>query len=346
MEARFANQEEIEIWDSLIVKNPDGGNFLQGSVFAGIKSSNGWKNHKIICSFCALTVLEKNIPYLGKIWYVPKGPGISNLNDLQMAIKELRDFAAKNRVFLIKIEPEINKNYINTKSMHAIGVYSGSIQPNTSTVYINIENDTDKMLLQLSQKTRHAINRARRDGLKVKELEINDANCKTMLSLLKETMFDKKALLRSDEYYVNFWKEYSKKNQGKLFVAYDSKRPVAGAFVIVFGNKATYKDGGSIKEKTIYGTSHALQWSIVEWLSKNQYKSYDLCGTPPSENIEDKFHPYYGVGQFKTSFNKNIVDYIGVYDVVVNRNKYNIWVKFVSKFIKYYYKYLLKSNYY
>lgn len=343
MSVRYANENEILNWDSLILLNPDGGNFLQGLVFSEIKSLSGWKSHKIICSYCAVSVLEKTIIGLGKIWYVPKGPGISDFQKLKTTLEELKVLARQKKVFLIKIEPEIIKNNENINKMRSIGISSGSIQPNNSTVYIKIEKNTDQMLTKLSQKTRHAINRARRDGIKVKELEINKTNSKIMLALMKETMQNKKALLRADEYYKTFWKYYYKKNQGKLFIAYDNNRPIAGAFVILFGNKATYKDGGSLKEKTIYGASHALQWHIIEWLSKNKFINYDLCGTPASDKIEDKLHPYYGIGQFKTSFNKEVIDYVGVYDIPIVSKKYKIWIKFISKITNYYYKYFLKQ---
>lgn len=346
MNIRFATEKEIASWDRLVLANPDGGNIIQGATLASIKSQGTWKVRYIVTSTCAITMLEKNIPSLGKLWYAPKGPGISDIEQLKDTVSELKSFARSNGVFLLKVEPELEKSAKNVATLGKLGHFAGAIQPNSTTVYIHIKKDTAKMLAEVSQKTRHAINRARREGLVVKNLEPTDANLKTMLSLLHSTMSDKKVVMREDSYYLNFWKTFIDKNQGALFVAYDGKKPIAGAFIMLYGKKALYKDGGSVREKTIYGASHALQWSIVEWLAERNFKSYDLCGTPPISELSNTNHPHYGIGLFKTSFNKEATEFVGVYDIVINQAKYKLWVKFIEKLTHKYHSAVLKKLFY
>ena len=346
MKARFATQSEIDNWNNLIIANPDGGNMAQSIELAKIKSLYGWNIKFVVTDVCAVTIHEKNIPILGKIWYIPKGPGVNDLEEIKIIVKQLREFAKKNGVFLIKIEPEIIKNDKNLFALSKIGNPSKPIQANSSTVLIDITKNKNKLMADLPQKARYAINRAKRDGVTVKQMESNEENFEIMLKLMSETMADKLALMREPSYYKNFWKFYSDNGNGALFFAYQNNIPTAGAFVVVFGKKATYKDGGSVRQKTGYGASHLLQWHVMEWLKKKEIKDYDLCGVPPISDINDKNHPHYGIGLFKTSFNKTITEYVGLYDIVIKPLSYNIWKKFGELFIYHYYSKILKKLFY
>lgn len=346
MKVRFASQTEIDNWNSLIVTNPDGGNVTQSIELANIKSENGWKTRFIVSDTCAITVHERYIPFLGKLWYVPKGPGVNTLKDIRLVVKALREFAKINGVFLIKIEPEIIKNDENLHELSKIGNLGRSIQANSSTVIIDIVKNIDNLMSNLPQKARYAINRAIRDGIKTKLVEPSEENFDIMLKLMNETMADKPALMRESSYYKKFWKSYSSNGNGALFFAYQDGVPTAGAFVLVFGNKATYKDGGSVRQKTGYGASHVLQWHIMKWLNEKKIKSYDLCGVPPLSEINNKNHSYYGIGLFKTSFNKTVTEYVGLYDIIVKPTSYKIW-KILGEFLSYhYYSKVLKKLFY
>jgi len=346
MKIRFATQSEIDNWNDLIIANPDGGNMAQSIELAEIKSLYGWKIKFIVTDICAMTVHERFMPILGKIWYIPKGPGISKTKELNNVINQLSEFAKKNGVFLIKIEPELIKNEKNLLALSKIGNPSKPIQANSSTVLIDTTKTSNKLMADLPQKARYAINRAKRDGVIIKQVEPTDENFKIMLSLMSETMADKPALMREASYYKKFWKLYSDGGNGVLFFAYQDNKPTAGAFVVVFGEKATYKDGGSVKQKTGYGTSHLLQWHIMEWLKKKKIKTYDLCGVPPISDINNKNHPHYGIGLFKTSFNKTVTEYVGLYDIAISPLSYKLWKKNGEFIVYHYYAKLLNKLFY
>lgn len=197
----------------------------------------------------------------------------------------------------------------------------------------------------LPQKARHAIKRAKRDGIETKQVEPSEQNFDTMLKLMNETMSDKPGIMRETSYYKKFWKSYTDNGNGALFFAFQNGQPTAGAFVLIFGDKATYKDGGSVRQKMGYGTSHALQWEIIEWLKKKKIKSYDLCGVPPISELDNKNHPHYGIGLFKTGFNKTVTEFVGLYDIAVKPVQYRIWQKTGGIFIRIYTK-VLKQMFY
>lgn len=327
MTMHFASPDEIKNWNTRILANPDKGNIFQGYEFAEQKTLGGWKPRFIVAGDLAITVLEKRPFGFAKLWYLPKGPGVSSMRELDDLLPKLKKFAQKNGVFAIKIEPELLKKDETLADLMKLGLRRvRPIQPNFSTVTLDISPSLDTVMSNLNQKGRHAIHRAERDGVTVKRVDATDKNCTIMHNLLAETAAGS-FNIRSKEYYVTFWKRYAEAHLGQLFFAYSEGKPVAGAFALVFGTKSTYKDGASIRKRTAYGASHLLQWEVITWAKEHGSLIHDFCGAPPSDQINNPEHPHYGIGRFKTSFNKEVTDYIGAYDVIINPTLYSLWDK-------------------
>src|SRR5690606_2936264 len=129
----------------------------------------------------------------------------------------------------------------------------------------------------------------------------SDDNCRVMYDLLAETAAGSFGI-RKYRYYKEFWQSFEKSGMGQLFFAYVEGKVVAGAYALVFGTKSTYKDGASTRQRTVYGASHLLQWEVIKWAKETGSLVHDLCGAPPSDQIQNPDHPHYGIGRFKTSF--------------------------------------------
>jgi lipid II:glycine glycyltransferase (peptidoglycan interpeptide bridge formation enzyme) len=189
---------------------------------------------------------------------------------------------------------------------------------------LDISPDLDSIMASLNQKGRHAIKRAERDGVVTRSVEASDNNCELMYKLLADTA-KYSFRIRNYTYYKTFWQRYARIGYGQLFFAYVDDQVVAGAYAVVFGDKSTYKDGASIRERTVYGASHLLQWRVIEWAKANGSVIHDFCGSPPSKDIKNSQHPHYGIGRFKTSFNKEVTDYIGAWDIIISPPAYQLW---------------------
>ena len=330
MTTRFATDDEISRWDELLALNPDGGNVFQSYELAETKRLNGWTPRYLISDQLAVTVLEKSVFGLGRYWYLPKGPGMTDAMSVLDLLSGLQQFARKQHVFCVKIEPELLDNDRTREELQSTGLIpTNAIQPNNSTVLIDLSPELDGVMASLNQKGRHAIHRAERDGAVARAVEVNDENMHTMYDLLASTASGRfESSLRSYEYYAQFWRSFAANGQGSLFFAYVGDQVVASAYCMYLGSKGLYKDGASIREKTVYGASHLLQWEVIKWMKDRGVTSYDLCGAPPSSAIRDESHPFYGIGRFKTSFNKTVTDYVGCYDFVIRARSYRWWRKF------------------
>lgn len=329
MTVRFASKQEIDKWNELILSNPDGGNVFASYEFAMQKETGGYKARFVIVGDTAVTVLEKNAPTLGKLWYLPKGPGVKSVQQLWSLLELLKPFAAEQDVFAIRIEPELNRDNQSDLSGHGL-IKSRPIIPNPSTITLDIGVDLETVMANLPQKGRYAIKKAQRDGVTIKKVESSDENCNIMYKLLTETAKDQFGI-RSYEYFRTFWQRFESAGLGQMFFAYVDGQEVAGAYAMVYGKKSTYKDGASIRHRTVYGASHLLQWKVIEWAKSHGVTIHDFCGSPPSDEINNPDHPHHGVGLFKTAFNKTVTDYVGCYDLIINPVKYKIWAKFGEK---------------
>lgn len=343
---RFASRDEIKNWNDHILVNPDGGNVFQGYEFAEQKKLGGWKPRFIIVNDVAVTVLEKKFLGVYKLWYLPKGPGITSMGELGEVLGLLHDFAMRHGVFAVKIEPELLKKDETLADLLKLKLVKvRPIQPNFSTITLDLSKDIEEIMAALNQKGRHAIHRAERDGVTITRVPANETNCQQMYRLLAETAAGSFSI-RSYNYYKKFWQRYENAGMGQLFFAYVEDKPVAGAYAMVFGKKSTYKDGASIRNRTVYGASHLLQWEVIKWAKEKGSLMHDFCGAPPSDQINNPDHPHYGIGRFKTSFNKEVTDYIGAYDLPINPPIYTLWSRIGERFVLRLYRALHQESYY
>lgn len=344
MIARYATADEISQWNSYILKNPDGGNIFSSYEYSEIKKLTGYKPRYVFVGTIAVTVLEKTTPPLGVLWYLPKGPNVASTKQLFDVLKALRPLAKKAHTFAIRVESELERGSSATLVRHGMKK-AAAIIPNPSTITLDISAPLEDVLLGLPQKGRHALRRAERDGVTVKQVSVTAKNAKAMYELLSETA-EGQFGIRSFNYYKTFWQTFEKAGLGQLFLAYFEGNIVAGAYAMVLGTKSTYKDGASIRKRTAYGASHLLQWNVIEWAKQKGALVHDFCGSPPSNEITNPDHPHYGIGLFKLSFSKHVIDFIGCYDYVISPTRYTAWLKIGERVHRHLYYKRSKDYYY
>lgn len=345
MNVRFATDDEKQKWDDLVKQNPDGGNDLQTAEFAKVKTFNHWRARYIICSDTAIMALEKHIPVFGKLWYIPRGPAFADAKQYQSMLSKLAGFAKASNVFLLSIDPEIIDSTENIDVLTKLGfIKSHNIQvPNT--VIIDISGDIDAILAKFSPKTRYNIRAAQKANLCTKVVPINDKTCAEFYALLQETVAGK-AYLRKFDYYKNYWQLHDQSDTGFFMFALNGDEVLAMDFITILGDKAIRKDAASPRSRSVRGASALLELEVIKHLQTRGVTTYDLCGCPPSNQIKNPDHPFYGVGVFKTGFNDHVTDYVGCFYLPIKPTTATIWNKYVEKLVKRIYRYAFKDLYY
>jgi lipid II:glycine glycyltransferase (peptidoglycan interpeptide bridge formation enzyme) len=312
--------------------------------FARQKETGGYTARFVMVDTLAVTVLEKNAGPLGKLWYLPKGPGVSSAKELFSTLQALRPLAKKYGAFAIRTEPELSKSSQPTLARHGL-VKAQPIIPNPSTITLDLTPSVDDILTMMPQKGRYAIKRAQRDDVSVKHVKATEKNCQIMFKLYVETA-EGQFGIRSYDYYRTFWQRFEAAGYGQLFFAYVEGKVVAGAYAMVLGTKSTYKDGASTRKRTAYGASHLLQWEVISWAKEHGALIHDFCGAPPSGQIDNPEHPHHGIGLFKTAFSRNVIDFIGCYDYIISPTQYKIWLTVGERIFRRIHRYTRGDSYY
>ncbi len=344
MTARFATPDEISKWNSFVLANADGGNVFASYEYSEIKKLTQYTPRYAFVDDTAVTILEKKVFPLGVFWYLPKGPGVSSAKDLLAVVAALRPLAQKAGAFMVRTESELDASAM--PELEGEGLKKAkAIIPNASTITLDISPPLDELLLSLPQKGRHAIRRAERDGVTVQQVEANDENTEIMYRLLSETA-EGQFGIRSYNYYKTYWQTFESAGLGQLFFAYYEGAVVAGAYAMAFGEKSTYKDGASVRQRAAYGASHLLQWHVIKWAKSRGARMHDFCGSPPKSDIDNPEHPHYGIGRFKLSLSKHVVDYVGCYDYVLSPLRHAIWTDIGERVHRHVYYRQTKDYYY
>ena len=345
MSYRFATQEEIDNWDKLVIANPDNGNIFQTKGFGLIKSTNNWHPKYITINNIYSLVLEKKLPILGNFWYIPKGPGINAPDQLKSLLKPLKDFAKDNKVFAVKLEPELIVSPDTNKKIKSLGLNIRRGIQAANTIVLDIAKPLDEITAKFSPKTRYNIRAANKANVTTEIAPIDNESCKLFYDLMVATI-NGRSPLRHFEYYKNYWTLHYQAGTGLFLFAKNSDQILSMDFITILGNKATRKDAASIRDHSVRGASALLELEAIKYLKEKGITVYDLYGTPPSDQIKNPDHPYYGFGNFKAGFSPDITDYIGSCDLIVDKFKYNIWIKIGERITHRFYHIINRENFY
>ena len=97
---------------------------------------------------------------------------------------------------------------------------------------------------------------------------------------------------------------------------------VLSSTLILKRNKEIYVliDGYDKKYKN-FNSKHLLMWKLIEKFSNLGYEKFNFGGITNLNNTDPK---YKGLNEFKLSFNSNVIEYLGDFELVTNKLLYLI----------------------
>ncbi len=324
---RDATPQELARWDELVAGNPDGGQMLQTRAWGEFKRGHRWTPRYLVTESdprMAVLVVGHTVPGLGVLGYVPKGPGVANVEELGPVIEGLR--AAAGPAFAIKVEPEIEESAQAVSALRDLGLEKSrhDVQISRATIIVDLRPDDDALIASFKPKCRYNIRLAQRRGVTVASVPLDDLSIDTMYALMASTRDRAGFTLRSKQYFSQYWRLHAAAGQGQLFFASLEGEVLAGVFATHIGTKAWYKDGGSTKEHAEVMAPHLLQWEVMRRLRERGVEAYDLVAVPPAAELKAT-HPLYGLYRFKSGFCERITEYVGTWDLPLRRRRYEAW---------------------
>ena len=113
-------------------------------------------------------------------------------------------------------------------------------------------------------------------------------------------------------------------NATNLYKEYPSGIIIGACLIIKYNNEIFFLIDGFKDDYKNYCPNHYMKFQIIEKYRHEGYKRFHLNGI--TGNFE-KTSQYYGLNKFKLGFNANIEEYIGEFNLIINRAKYKTYVK-------------------
>jgi len=301
-----------EEWDKKTIEL--GGSILQAWAWGQFQQAMGQKIHRLSDKDFICLAVETDLVMNKKYIYCPRGP----LGNLEAALLDLKKLGDDHSIIFSRIEP-----------MQAVNLPRGlkDVQPAIDWA-LDLEKTEEELLIGMKPKTRYNINLAQRKGVTVREGTAADLI--TVWQLFMETAGRNKIRLHSQSYYWQMWDHLSSKYL-KILIAEYQGVPLAGMFLTLFGDTATYLHGGSSRMSRGAGSGSAgkeamapymLHWEAIKMAKSLGLKQYNFGGVA---GASDENHAWAGITRFKKGFGGFEILYPGSFDLIYSPIWYNVY---------------------
>lgn len=156
-----------------------------------------------------------------------------------------------------------------------------------------------------------------------KELEINEQyndalQENTRIGKDITTIINKK--MESDKRLANF--KSSLAQATNYFAKYPNGLTIGGLLAIKHNNGMNLIIEGFNQKYREFNCNYLLKWKIIQELNLNEYRYFNLNGIVGEFKEINK---YSGLNEMKLGYNASAVEYIGEFELVINRVIYNIY---------------------
>lgn len=310
----------------MTAQNP---NYMQTDIWANHKAKFGWKVEPINFQDQTYYSYSRYVPILGRLNYLPNISGITIDNSA-----EFTKLMRPRQGFGVKLELYQPYDADILKSLVANGwkLASKHIQYR-DTVLIDLRPSENDIFMSFKSRCRNEARKAINLGVTIEEVEANDVNLTLMHKLIQSTSRRKDFFVRDEAFTKSYWEAFKSAGQLHLFFAKYKNEVLAGAVVLVVGDSAWYKDGGSVRDKGNLMAPRLLQWEVIKKLRAQGVKQYDLSGVPKESELESS--SMRGIYTFKTGYSNNVAALMPTLELPLNA-KYKLWGIFEKQWLRVY----------
>lgn len=325
---------------------------LQSWEWGDVKRQTGWHATRRVLRDgrgvqAALQFLDRQLhPRIPlRVGYVPKGPVLDWQRHDQMltVLDEVQRLAQARRCIFVKIDPDVVEHgdagirLRNELRRRGWRFSREQIQFKNSAV-TDLQPGEEVLLEGMKSKWRYNVRLATRRGITVR--------CGTAADLaafyaLYQTTGERDGfLIRPFDYYRTTWATYLHAENdptnpagGALLLAEHAEEaaPVAGIFLLRYGDHAWYFYGASSDRRRRDMPNYLLQWEALRWAVAQGCTVYDWWGAP--SRLEDPDDRLQGVWQFKQGFGAQFEPHIGAWDYPVYPLLYRAYTELMPRLL-------------
>jgi lipid II:glycine glycyltransferase (peptidoglycan interpeptide bridge formation enzyme) len=279
---------------------------LQTSAWAEFRKK--WGNEILETKYGILTLHK--IPFTSyKIAMFEKGttPTKEMLGDIKVIGKE-------NNLIFIKLEPNCIKSEELVRLVKSEGAVPGKTLFTPSTFWIDLTPSEGELMKSFSSKTRYNIRVAERNGVKVKE-DNSETVFNRYLELTRETVSRQGFYAHSEKYHRLMWGVLRKAGIAHLLAAEFNGEIITTWIVFVWKNFLYYPYGASTETHKNVMANNLMMWEAIKFGKKLGLTTFDLWGREEGK----------GFTKFKEGYNPRVVEFLGTWDLVINKPLYTIY---------------------
>ncbi|MEI6596832.1 MAG: peptidoglycan bridge formation glycyltransferase FemA/FemB family protein [bacterium] len=280
---------------------------FQGRAIGKIIRLGVVENNELVA---AATLVKKRLSLSKSYFLCPRGPIAVNKQTneiLSFLFSEIKKCAQQESVIFLRFEPVSAIDNFSFKIQKTL-----DIQP-SKTLILDLTKPEEELLKEMHQKTRYNIKLSEKKEVKIVEAGLERFN--DFWQLMNQTGERDNFRPHGMDYYKKMLSVES--DFIKLYFAEYNGRPVVTGIFSYFGNTVTYLHGASADHDREVMAPYFLHWQIIKKAKAAGYKYYDLFG------IDEIRWP--GVTRFKKGFGGFQHNYAGTFDLVFNKNWYNIY---------------------
>ena len=288
---------------------------LQTSEWAEFRKA--WGNEVVKTKYGYLTLHK--IPFTKyKLGMFIKGP-----EPTQAMLSELKTLAKEKNLIFIKLEPSYAKpacrqgRATEGQAQQIIqllknnGCVPGKTLFTPTTFWIDLTKSEEELLKSFSSKTRYNIRLAQRARVEVKEDNSNKAFEK-YLALTRETVQRQGFYAHTEKYHRLMWKHLHPAGIAHLLTARYKNEVITTWILFAWKNFLYYPYGASTDKYKNLMANNLLMWEAIRFGKKSGLKTFDLWGREPGK----------GFTRFKEGYNPQIIEFLGTWDLVINKPLY------------------------
>ena len=124
-------------------------------------------------------------------------------------------------------------------------------------------------------------------------------------------------------YHQKMFKLMTESGRGHLFTASYEGKILTTWMVFVLNETAYYPYGASSSQLREVMASNLMMWEIIKFAKETGCKHLDMWGSLGP--VPDPKDPWYGFHKFKQGYGAELVEFLGTYDLVVDKVWYYLY---------------------
>lgn len=267
-----------------------------------------WGNTVVETKYGIITLHK--IPFTNyKVGMFIKGP-----TPTSQMLGYLKSFARQHNLIFIKLEPNTLKNEKIEKLLKQNGCVKGKTFFTPTTFWIDLTKKEEDLLASFKPKTRYNIRLAQKKGVVV--LEDNSPKAfDEYISLTRQTTKRQNFYAHNEKYHRLMWETLHPAGIAHLLVASYNSEILTTWILFSYKDFLYYPYGASSEKYKNVMPNNLMMWEAIKFGKKNELKTFDLWG----RELGKGFTP------FKEGFNPEVVEFVGTWDLVLNKPLYFLY---------------------